>query len=145
MSDGIQSKIEIYKMYVETSQKISDCRININKYFITLNLGIVGISSFAEIWIVLIFAMMMNCVWASQILTCKNLNKAKFDVIHRIEEDMPYQPFKDEYVIIKQSKCRNFTSADKYLPWLLNAFYFITLLFLYGEKLRNYIKCLICC
>lgn len=144
MNEKIQSKVEIYKMYVETSQKISDCRININKYFISLNLGIVGISSFTEIWIVLIFAMMINCVWVSQILTCKNLNKAKFEVIHRIEEDMPYQPFKDEYVIIEQSKSRNFTTADRYLPWLLNIFYFITLLFLYGEKLRNYIKYLIC-
>lgn len=34
MNEKIQSKVEIYKMYVETSQKISDCRININKYFV---------------------------------------------------------------------------------------------------------------
>ena len=60
MSDKLNQKIDIYKTYVETAQKISEQRCKINNVFMTFNIGLIGLQSFVSVTILVLFAIFIN-------------------------------------------------------------------------------------
>jgi hypothetical protein len=55
-------------------------------------------TSFSEIHILIsFFGVLLSFVWALMIMNYKNLNSAKFAVIHEIEEHLPIQIYKNEW------------------------------------------------
>ena len=128
MSDKLNQKIDIYKTYVETAQKISEQRCKINNVFMTFNIGLIGLQSFVSVTILVLFAIFINFVWISHIKTYKILNEAKFQVINIIENDLPYSPFKDEYEILKNNQNYLCTSNERKIPIILIIFYLIGLI-----------------
>lgn len=92
---------------VEMANSISERRDNMNNLFVTLNLAIIAASSF--MWdtktIALLVAGILLCiVWLLFIKNFRELNRAKFDVINRMEKRLPAQPFYDEWAELKKSK-----------------------------------------
>ena len=105
---------------VEMANAISERRDTMNNLFVTLNLAIVAAISF--IWdtktIFLLVAGIIICiVWILFIQNFRELNKAKFEVISKIEARLPIKAFDDEWKCLKKSKKYiEGTKLEKSLP-----------------------------
>jgi len=102
---------EQYKLFVKTAEKVSDRRQSSNKYFLTLNsflLGLTGyLSSIAvQLWhIVIVFTAILICLlWLLILKSFRGLNSGKFKIIHKLEEKLPTKLFKDEWDYLKHGK-----------------------------------------
>jgi hypothetical protein len=111
--------LEQYKLFVETSQHVSDKRQNSNNYLLTLNsslvtLFVVFLSTFGHHrWNALIPAIgLIVCfIWYSLVDSYKHLNTAKFKVIHEMEEQLPVALFRHEWHV-----CGHCKTKGKYTP-----------------------------
>lgn len=91
-----------------------------NNIFITLNLAILAAISLTwdiKSLFILIAGVVICSIWILFIRNYKLLNKAKFDVINKIESKLPVEPFMDEWEILKKSKkYKDTTKLEKWLP-----------------------------
>ena len=85
--------LEQYKLFVETSLDVTSKRLEANKFHLTLNSIIFGLAGSLTILnqqlaIVLlsIVGIVVSIVWSKSINSYRELNKAKFKVIHQLEE-----------------------------------------------------------
>lgn len=141
--------IDIYKIAIEMSDKISSRRINNNNFFITLNWTImVFLSSMFSLWkndyilLVLLFWVITNFVWITNIISYKTLNKVKFNIIHKIEDKLPIRIFQDEWIEIKKTSHKRFSDIEKYIPIIFISFYIFIIMFLTFPYLIKILKCI---
>jgi len=114
--------LEQYKMYVKTSTDVTSNRLETNKFFLTLNSTIFGIAGLITMlnnsFIILLFSIigvMVSLVWLKNILSYKELNCAKFKVIHELENYLPASLFKTEEKHYLNSY-HTLTSIEKFIP-----------------------------
>src|SRR5690242_12717123 len=89
--------LEQYKIYVQSAHQVSDRRETANNYLLTVNTTLValyGIASGAtgnHRWhLVLPIAGLLVCLtWYSLVRAYRDLNTAKFRIIHELEEHLP--------------------------------------------------------
>ncbi len=100
--------LEQYKLYVNTAVKVSYWRQTSNKFFLTLNSVLLAFTGFLTtlnfaIWhIVLALAgIFISILWFLTITSFRNLNSAKFKVIHNMEKALPFRTFGDEWDYLK--------------------------------------------
>ena len=104
--------LEQYKLYVQTSvnpctQHVSEKRQNSNNYLLTLNstlvtLFVVFLSTFGHHrWNALVPAtgLVICFLWYSLVDSYKDLNTAKFAVIHELENQLPVALFRHEWYV----------------------------------------------
>lgn len=143
--------LEIYKTYVETSQKTSDRRSQISQFFVTLNTFILGglgaivlnfkfenELKFLVLGVILIMpgiiGALLSQFWIMQIKSYSQLNNGKFKVIHELENLLPVgiRPFEKEWEILKQGKSKevyhSITNIESYTPMLFLGVYAIIIL-----------------
>ena len=106
--------LEQYKTFVESADKISDRRINVNTFFITLNSALITVmtifSSNTVLLILLtILGVIFSTLWFFNLKNYKQLNKCKFHIIQKIEKKLPINLYKMEWDILTKS-------TKKYLP-----------------------------
>ena len=117
--------LEQYKLFVATSQHTSDKRQDANNYLLTLNsslvtLFVVFISTFGNHrWNALIPAtgLIVCFIWWSLVDSYKDLNTAKFAVIHELENQLPVALFRHEWFVCGHNrKKRDKPVEDRYIP-----------------------------
>ena len=112
---------------VEMANAISERRDTMNNLFVTLNLAIVTAISF--MWdtktIFLLIAGIIVCiVWILFIQNFREMNRAKFEVINKIEVRLPIKAFDDEWKSLKKSKKYiEGTKLEKVLPFAFGILY----------------------
>ncbi|WP_177746988.1 RipA family octameric membrane protein [Candidatus Avelusimicrobium fimicolum] len=131
--------LDIYKMFVNTTQHTSECRQRSNNFYILLNSGIVAYNSQFHSLFIIVFGILINSVWLFKIQSYTNLNKAKFQVINKIEKKLPLQVFADEYTFLKKIKHKNLSYYERYIPIIFLIIYSIVLLDKYGEQFFYYL------
>lgn len=99
---------------VEMANAVSERRDNMNNLFITINLAVIAAISY--VWeiqtIALCVAGIVLCIiWMVFIYNFKQLNTAKFDVINKMEKDLPIRAFNDEWEVLKENKHYFYGSA----------------------------------
>ena len=139
------SLLEQYKIYVEMSNEISKRRDQTNNFYISLSSAIIALFSlivveFGSIYskfIILlpILGLIICFVWFTHIKSYKQLNSAKFQVINKIEEQLPYSGFTEEWEILKKTNYRNLTDLERYIPVIMGLVYFFLLLFIIFIKM----------
>ncbi|TRY31960.1 hypothetical protein FM019_09000 [Aliiglaciecola sp. M165] len=125
----IQTLLEQYKIYVGTAEAVSHRRQVANSFFITLNATILTLLSFVhkqfETGLVTLFIMsfigiIVSLLWYRLICSYRDLNTAKFKVIHELEQFFPAQPFDVEWVILRKQKPKGeylvFTTLERLIP-----------------------------
>jgi hypothetical protein len=136
--------IEIYKMYVEMADKISERRQSANSFFLTLNSAIVALVGYVNLsqgstptpssffWLVAISGMVLSFLWYRLIRSYKDINSGKFKVIHVIEQQLPLRPYDAEWTALGRGEDPKlylpFTHIEIYVPWvffLIHLFVFI--------------------
>lgn len=117
----MESKIElleIYKLHVELSDKVSERRGITNKFYITILSGILALISFAVndgkfiegvnfyliLFIIGLTGILLCGVWFLNIKSYRQLNSAKFKVLHEIEEKFECQFLKKEWELLREGK-----------------------------------------
>jgi hypothetical protein len=121
--------LEQYKLFVNTSLDVTSKRLDSNKFHLTLNSVIFGLASYLstvnqQLVIVLlsVVGIVVSYVWRRSILAYKELNTAKFKVIHQLETYLPACLFKCEekhYL----NKYHGLTATEKLYPVIFMILY----------------------
>lgn len=130
--------VEQYMVYVDTTLNVSNRRMRNNRFYVVLLSGTLAvISILAETEIIeaasLLLAGLVGfalCIlWYLSIVSYKQLNSGKYEVIQEMEESLPFAPFKREWVVLQEGnnwrKYITHTWVERKIPWLLALPYFI--------------------
>ncbi|MCK5716628.1 MAG: hypothetical protein KAH77_03995, partial [Thiomargarita sp.] len=123
--------LEIYKLYVDLTDKLSVRRLSVNSFFLTLNSFIIGLLGYGKIatpqtittpefyWIISILGMIICIIWFRIIRSYKNILRARFLVIQGIEQELPLAPYAAEWQFLQADKAyRPLTHFEMWVPWI---------------------------
>ena len=142
--------LELYRLYVEMSDRISQRRGSANNYFLAINTTLISlmIASFAysrlikdtnldfTLYVIIgvsIVGVAICWAWYSLIMSYKSMNSAKFKVIHDMEEIIGYRPYFDEWEHLSRGENKKvyqkFTDVESRVPRFLRVVYLVAIVF----------------
>ncbi|WP_425305444.1 RipA family octameric membrane protein [Brevibacillus laterosporus] len=135
--------LDQYKLYVQMADNISTRRDSTNKFYLSVLSALLAIipivkSALADavetaFLIISLLGIFLCIIWYINIRSYKQLNSAKFKVIHQLEEELPFSCFKVEWDKIKnaQQKDRYFrlTQIESKVPIIILIVYVVLLLY----------------
>ena len=140
--DHLPHLIDLYKLYVEATDRVTDRRLAINRYFLAYNSTILGVllACFTKAWVQqhtrfmleilqivgFLFAacaagILLNLLWLRYNSKFEKLNKVKFDILCEIEELLPISLYTFESK--KLPKDVTFSRLERYIPLFLTCLY----------------------
>ncbi len=137
---------EQYKLYVASSEKISERRVSSNNYLLTVNAflvtsyGLLAASQYKSYWIILvpIAGVLVSLTWYLIITSYRNLNSVKFKVINEIEKQMPVALYEYEWKIAEEGKGKAYRPLSHLEQWIP-----IIFIILYGSVTLINLLCVI--
>ncbi len=136
MTEENKDVLEIYKLYVEMADRVSARRASANNYLLTANTFLLSLYGLAttfqgvvkDLWVYVVpSAGILICLtWFILIESYRNLNSAKFKVIHDIEKKLSIQPFFEEWNYAKENKGKKYkpiTKVEPFIPLIFMALY----------------------
>ncbi|RLI71549.1 hypothetical protein DRO97_09755 [Archaeoglobales archaeon] len=105
--------LEQYKLFVEMADRVSSRRIHTNMFYISLVSGLitvisvsreVGLSDSTIIPAISVLGIIVCILWCIHINSYRKLNSAKFEVIHKIEQYLPYSCYHEEWKILEKNR-----------------------------------------
>ena len=141
--------LEQYKIYVEMADRISNRRAQTNNFYVSVISALLGIititssifgnqiltstKSLSSAFIAISLLGLFLCtIWFINILSYRQLNSGKFQVIHEMEKCLPYKCYDREWVVLGKGKdIRKYlplTHIEQYVPVLLAIPFFLMLL-----------------
>lgn len=129
---------EQYKLYVETAEKVSEKRQTANTYFLSLNSFLLVLSGYLttikfQLWhLLLIITGIFICIfWLLNLQSYRNLNSAKYKVIHEMEDKLPINLFDKEWDFLGRGKNKGvylkLSVAEQGVPIIFIFLYWIIL------------------
>lgn len=96
MNEQKEVELEQYKIFIESTEKNSDRRINQNNIYLTINLAFVSYIctqnlDFKHDLVVLIVGLIICAIWFLTIVNYSKRNKVKFDIINESEYGKLYK------------------------------------------------------
>jgi len=136
--------LEEYKLYVEMADRISNRRHQSNQFFIGFIVGLFAAVSFVletgkfgdvdnsiVFILVAILGLLLCFVWNINIRSYRQLNTGKFQIIHELEEKLPFPLFRREWEILGKGKDSKkyiqLTKIERFIPLILSFPYLILL------------------
>ena len=127
---------EQYKLLVSSAEEISARRASANNYLLSVNSLLAGVFALgnalqpAARWqMVLPLAGLIICVsWWTLIRSYRNVNAAKFEVIHKLESHLPAEPYKDEWELMAKSHIP-LSHVEQWIPAVFAGLYLGLLIF----------------
>ena len=118
--------LEQYKLYVQSAESISSCRIATTRYLLTLSaalLALYGLQSSTlnlNEWTLVVpgTGIFVSILWYLIIKSYRDLNRIKFKIIHKLEKDLPATLFQYEWIIANQGKGKSYTAVTNIEKWL---------------------------
>jgi len=126
--------LEMYKLYVEMADKISERRQSGNSFFLTLNSAIVALVGYVSLsdslsqnavslfWLIPTAGMVLCYLWYRLIRSYKDINSGKFKVVHAIEKILPLRPYDAEWTALGRGENPKlylpFTNTEMVVPWI---------------------------
>lgn len=144
--------LEQYKLYLEMADRISARRQTANTFFVSLNTVLITLGGYARtatstddfFYSVISCSGMVVCyIWYRLIKSYKNINSAKFKVIHEIEKELPLKVYDAEWEAVGRGKDKKlyqpFTHMELKVPWVFFAIHSLILLYLFpwGNVLKS--------
>lgn len=101
--------LEQYQLYVTMADEISKRRHNANSFFLSVCTAVVGLLAVAHDdlgpgWasVVALSAILLCFGWSRILRSYRDLNSAKFRVVHAIEALLPLKPYDAEWSLVKR-------------------------------------------
>lgn len=126
--------LEQYKLISESADKITDKRQSTNNFYLGVNSFILAVASYLAVSkvntvsiLISVSGLLVSIVWLKNINSFKQLNSAKFKVIHELEEYLPARIYQkeDEYL---QKGYYKLTAVEKWIPVIFGVLYVIIIL-----------------
>ena len=123
-----EDALELYKLMIDSSESLMQRRQRVNVFFITAIAGLFTIAGILEnmsenitvLVGVLIICLLLCYSWENLIENYGKLNKAKFDVILKLEEAFQAKIFTAEWIALgkglRHKKYKSFTSTERNVP-----------------------------
>jgi hypothetical protein len=123
--------MEQYKLYLTMLDKISERRQHANNFFLTVNTGVCAFIGYifskdaamefrSFFWFVPVAGILLSYFWYRLIRSYRDLNSAKFKVVHLMEKRLPLAPFNTEWLALGEAKDRKryvpFTHLEIWVP-----------------------------
>lgn len=140
-----QRLIEIYKLHVDLSNKVSERRGQTNMFYITLLSGMIALLSFSDgsimnlihpnliLFIIGLIGVLLCIIWYFNIHSYRQLNSGKFKTLHELEQKIDYPFFEREWELLgkgKKSKIYfQLSRVEQFTPLLLIIPYLIILIY----------------
>jgi hypothetical protein len=131
--------MEQYKVYVDTTNKISDRRGFAHTLLLTVNTSLVTVYGLVLTkdspltaahgpwtWLVPVAGLLVSVTWFLLIRSYRALNDAKFRVVNDIESRLPAQLFDLEWQYLERGETIRFTPlshVEQYIPLAFSLFY----------------------
>lgn len=103
--------LEQYKLYIEMADRISSRRATANSYFLSVNSAILAFVGYVTskdgvdyLWLLAIAGIALSYFWNALIRSYRNLNTAKWLVVHEIEQRLPIRPYDAEWIAMGEGK-----------------------------------------
>ena len=135
--------MEQYKLYVEMADRISGRRQHANTFALSINTALIAFIGYVQtqdgtllkeglFWTVAVAGLLLNWVWYRMVRSYRDLNTAKFLVIHDIEKRLVICPYDAEWEAVGRGQDRNlylpFTHIEIWIPWIFFVLHFFILL-----------------
>lgn len=125
--------LEQYKLFVEMTDRVSARRAVASSFFLTAQSALVvllGVIS-KEHWLLAGSGLIVAITWWMQLRSYRQLNEARFRVIHEMEKRLPAAPYTDEWAILKppdvpQRWCERYTELgvlERIVPVVFGALF----------------------
>ena len=123
--------LEMWKVYLGMADNISDRRERANAFFITLHTGAIAVIGFLVekqmyTWaatVSLLAGVPFSFLWYRLIRSYRDLNTAKFKVVHEVEKLLPLKLFDGEWEAVGRGEDPKrylpFTHIEIYVPVVL--------------------------
>lgn len=131
-SSGSKDTFELYKLMIESSESLIQRRQKTNAFFITVigsllaiagllvKTGAINGGSYGILYGFSVVGLLLCNSWRNLIDNYGKLNKAKFDVILRLEKELGAQIYSAEWIALgkgmRPKKYKSFTSTEKNVP-----------------------------
>ena len=117
--------LEQYKLYVQSAENVSSRRVASSRYLLTLNAALVALygiqsTSFSQSCLMLLIpgiGIFVSTLWYLIIKSHSDLNRIKFDVIHKFECHLPAAMYKYEWELAEKGY-RAVTTIERWIPIL---------------------------
>lgn len=128
--------LEQYKLYVEMADRISQRRTSANTYFLSVNSAILAFVGYLTsestpdyMWLLALAGCLLTIFWHNIVLSYKNLNTTKWQVVQNIEKRLPISPYDAEWDAVQRGHnpklYRPITHIESWVPWI---FFFLHLI-----------------
>lgn len=133
----ISHLFEQYKLYVESAERISERRISANNFLLTVNAslitlyGLIVVRHAFERWglcLVPFVGLLVCFSWHHILISYRNINTIKFQVIHELEQAMPAALYRYEWQKAEEGKgtvYKPLSHLECWIPRILMGFYFV--------------------
>ena len=132
--------LEQYKLYLEMADRISSRRQSANSFFLSINTALVALTSYLTMgsagsnryFLIAIAGMVLSYMWYRLVRSYKDLNTAKFKILHEMEAQLPLSPYDAEWEAVGRGRAPDlylpFTHVELYVPWVFFVIHFTVLL-----------------
>ncbi len=135
--------LDQYKLYVEMADRISARRQNANTFALSVNTALIALIGYVQtqdsmvlkegfFWSVAVAGLILNFVWYRMVRSYRDLNTAKYLVIHEIEKRLVISPYDAEWEAVGRGKDRTlylpFTHIEIWIPWIFFALHMLILI-----------------
>lgn len=135
--------LEQYKLAVTMADKVSDRRGTTNNFFIALNSAIVSVGSLTKEYVLIFIVGILFCLlWLSILRSYKRLNEVKFNIIHKLEEDLPVNLMQYEWQLLNKNNHKIFSYYESYIPIIFILIYISCIIIKYLPFIKSFIECL---
>lgn len=128
--------LDQYKLYVEMADRISQRRAAANTYFLSVNSAILAFvgyltsrDSTENLWMLSVAGIALCWLWKALITSYRNLNTAKFKIVHAIEKRLPISPYESEWAFMGKGTdpklYRPISHIEGGVPWVFIALHAI--------------------
>jgi hypothetical protein len=131
--------LDQYKLYLELADRVSARRQTANSYFLAINTALLSFVGYITVkdssdylWLLGAAGGVLCYFWYRLIRAYKDLNSAKFRIVHRIEKHLPISPFDAEWEELGRGqdpeKYNPLTHIEVGVPWVffaLHAYVFV--------------------
>lgn len=138
-----QHYLDQYRMYVASVEKISDRRESANKYFVTVNSALFVVAGFVIQYThskrglllagISILGVLICTIFWFLINSYKQLNTAKFTMLHEIESNLPIELYKREWDVLGRGEDKKkyypFSHIERLIPIVFGVAYLCIAIF----------------
>ena len=121
-----EEKLELYKLWIEQTEKLGDKRVKTNQLFIVLNTAIISLFSanYAKILeegaltsiFIALFGGFICYIWNGLLIRYRAIVSAKFHVIDELEKELSFQCNKTEWEFFQSKGYKSLSYTEQLLP-----------------------------